>query len=672
VVAETPTPSQLAAFLRSHREQILARWHENVRERPASDGLSSQQLIDHLPALLDAIADTGEARTDDPRARLDTETAERHALERLGEGMDLSQVVVELAVLRDCILQAWDHEREPGSARPEVRFLNRSVDRAITASIDRYVAARQLTTNALDRISQVALESRRLDDLLHRLLLVLVETTASVDTGVIQLREGDELVVAAAVGLDAEADIGFRVRMGEGFSGRIAAEGRARLMPDTSQAMLPSLRGAGLRCLYGVPLLDQGRVVGVAHMGSKSAPDFSEQDKLLFETMAARAASGIVYHLLRQAAEQQAGELAATIESMPDAVIIGTRDRMTRVNQNALRLLGFDSLDELNGKLETLGHELHTRHGDTGLAMSPHEWPFARALDGVASEAEVTVRNRRTGADHVLRCAASPIEDGPRRSAVAVCTDVTERKRLQQEAARLLDEARRAITDRQHILGVVSHDLRNPLTSVLVGAEVLKRSSNTEPLFRKAIDSVHRGGRRMDRLIGDLMDITSIQEGQLAVAPTRVEMARVVEEALEALRDQAEQRGIQLNRDVAPELMVQADRDRLLQVLGNLLSNAIKATVEGSVTLTARRQEPGRVLVGVADTGPGLPPSVRSRLFEPFVRAERTAYSGLGLGLSIVRGIVDAHGGRIWVESVPTGGTAFYFTLAEAEALPGD
>jgi hypothetical protein len=173
---------------------IPREWRDRGRP-PCSQGLSLEALIDHIPNLLDAIAETGEAHLVDSRSRLDTETAEQHALSRLGEGLDLSQVVIELAVLRDCILEVWDQERAPGAARPEVRFLNRSVDRAIAASIDRYTQARDRTLKAFDRISAAALETRRLDDLLQRLLEVKVATTAAVDVGAILLREGDRPVL---------------------------------------------------------------------------------------------------------------------------------------------------------------------------------------------------------------------------------------------------------------------------------------------------------------------------------------------------------------------------------------------------------------------------------------------------------------------------------------------
>src|SRR5688572_8900395 len=274
------SPSHLAEFLRSHRDVILEKWRAAVADRPASQGLSLEALIDHIPDLLDAIADTGEAHRVDSRSRLDTETAEQHALTRLGEGLDLSQVVIELAVLRDCILQTWDLERAPGAARPEVRFLNRSVDRAIAASIDRYTRARDRTLKALDRISAAALETRRLDDLLQRLLEVMVETTASVDSGAILLRDGDHLVMRAIVGVAEPGAAGHTtVRIGEGFAGRVAAEGRPRSVcgANLDREGAGRLLRRGLSCAYGVPLLNEGAVVGIAVIGSLTAPEFSDQ-----------------------------------------------------------------------------------------------------------------------------------------------------------------------------------------------------------------------------------------------------------------------------------------------------------------------------------------------------------------------------------------------------------
>jgi PAS domain-containing protein len=374
------SPSQLAEFLRTHRDAILERWRAAVEDRPASQGLSLDALIDHIPDLLDAIADTGEEHLADGSARLDTETAERHALERLAEGLDLSQVVIELAVLRDCILQVWDKERAPGAARPEVRFLNRSVDRAIAASIDRYTLARDRTLKALDRISAAALEVRRLDDLLQRLLEVMVETTAAVDAGAILLRESDSLIVRAAVGLERVPTAHATMRIGEGFAGRVVAEGRPRSASKAElevAAIGPLLRGLGLSSAYGVPLLNEGTVVGVAFVGSRTAPDFSDQDRRLFQAMVTRATSGIVQHLLQETAETRAAELAAVIESIPDAVLVGDADGIRHANRAAFSMLGVQSIEEINRRIQGPGDALNVRGASVLLSSAGTGTPRA-------------------------------------------------------------------------------------------------------------------------------------------------------------------------------------------------------------------------------------------------------------------------------------------------------
>lgn len=660
---EESTPSQLAEFLRSHRAEILEEWARSVRDRPATAGLSREQLIDHLPDLLDAIAETGEAHVEDPRARLATDSAERHALERLTEGLDLAHVVVELAVLRDCILKVWDDERAPGAARPEVRFLNRSVDRAITASVDRYVTARDRTLRALDRISAAALESRRLDDLLDRLLRVLVETTPAVDTGAILLREGDDLVVRAAVGLEEDAQRGQLIPIGEGFAGRIAAERRPRLLSTaaTGEVWSPLLR-ARLRCLYGVPLTEEGVVVGVAHIGSVTAVDFSEQDKRLLLTMAARATSGIVQHQLREGLQRRAAELAAIIESIPDPVLMGDPGGIAMANTAALAMFGARSVEDINRQAEELGGLFDLRRATTGEPLSPDLRPFARAMRGEHVTDELVVRNVRTGQHGVFRVAAAPVRTGSLVvGAVVIASDVSERREREREHERLYLQAQQAIADREHALAVVSHDLRNPLNTIRMSAGALRDDDTDPALARKAAESIDRAVRRMNRMISDLLDFSSLQAGRLSVTLQPIDAAAVVEEAVETVRAEAEARGLEL-RVEAPAMLIRADRDRLVQALGNLLANAVKVTLEGAITARLVWQG-SEALFCVADSGPGIPSEVQGHLFEPYWRGTDPSYKGTGLGLAIARGIVEAHGGRIWAESQPGEGARFCFTI---------
>jgi signal transduction histidine kinase len=663
------SPSQLAEFLRAHRDDILERWRAAVQDRPASQGLSLETLIDHIPDLLDAIAETGEDYLVDKRARLDTETAERHALERLGEGLDLSQVVIELAVLRDCILQEWDRERAPGSARPEVRFLNRSVDRAIAASIDRYTLARDRTLKALDRISAAALEARRVDDLLQRLLEVMVETTAAVDIGAILLRDGDGLVLRAAVGLEGQRCGETAARIGEGLLGRVASEGRPRLV---SRALLQAepkeslLRFRGLSSAYAVPLLNESALLGVAVIGSSSAPEFSEQDRRLFQAMVTRATSGIVQHLLQESAETRAAELAAVIEGIPDAVLVGDAAGIRHANKAAFSLLGAASVAEVSRRIHGPG-DIHVLNASTGKPVAREDRPFAKALRGEASTQELVLRSSPTGPDVVIRSAAAPVRLGERvAAAVVIATDVTGDKRAAQDKQKLLEAAEQAVADRDHVLAIVSHELRTPLNTITMAAAILAETTPVAEGGQKSIASIVRSAERMKRMIQDLLDLSSIQAGRLAIDVRPLDPRSIGEEAVEAFGAEAAERGLTLTLSVEPALpMVRADRDRLFQVLANLVGNALKVTTTGGVIVGAEAAGRSEVTYFVRDTGPGIAEEEQGRLFEPYWRGQ-SAYKGTGLGLAIARGIVEAHRGRMWVESAPGRGTAFFFTIPAA------
>ena len=660
------SPSQLAEFLRSHRNAILEKWRAAVSDRPASQGLTLEVLIDHIPNLLDAIAETGEAHLVDSRSRLDTATAEQHALARLGEGLDLSQVVIELAVLRDCILEVWDQERAPGAARPEVRFLNRSVDRAIAASIDRYTQARDRTLKALDRISAASLETRRLDDLLQRLLEVMVETTAAVDVGAIFLREGDELVLRAAVGLEGERRGQPPIRIGEGFVGLVAAEGRSR---SATRAQLKTEAGGllppDLSCAYGVPLLHEAALVGVALIGSQSAPEFSDQDRRLFQAMVARATWGIVQHLLQETAETGAAELAAVIESIPDAVLVGDAAGFRHANNAALTVLGARSVEELNQRLN--GEDIEVRQPGTGALVPREQRPFTRALRGETVNEEIAIRNPGAAGDLVLRVAAAPVRLGKRvAGAVIVGTDVTGQKRSAQERQLIFEQAQQAVADRDHILAVVSHELRNPLNTVSMAATILRDMVPVPETGQKSIASILRAVARMGRMIQDLLDVSVIQVGRLTIDPRPFDVRPVIEEAVEAFASEAAERALTVDVHIEVGLpRVRSDRDRLFQALANLVGNALKATTQGGIVIGARSLDERDVVLWVRDTGPGIPEEQQGRLFEPYWRGQST-YKGAGLGLAITRGIVEAHGGRIWLESKPGDGTTFFFTVPKA------
>jgi signal transduction histidine kinase len=176
-----------------------------------------------------------------------------------------------------------------------------------------------------------------------------------------------------------------------------------------------------------------------------------------------------------------------------------------------------------------------------------------------------------------------------------------------------------------------------------------------------------RSAERMDRLIGDMLDLAKIQAGQLQVAGQPVDVASLAQEVLETFGPLAERKHARLEGSVPDELRARGDRNRLLEVLSNLVDNAIKFTPEGgSVTMRAERSG-SDVVVSVADTGPGIPEDELPHVWERYWKARKKGGVGLGLGLSIAKGLVEAHGGRIWVESEFGKGATFRFTVPQAE-----
>jgi len=230
----------------------------------------------------------------------------------------------------------------------------------------------------------------------------------------------------------------------------------------------------------------------------------------------------------------------------------------------------------------------------------------------------------------------------------------------------------KAVQSRDDLVAVVSHDLKNPLGVIHLQVGLILRAIplDREGPWRRlhtSIERIQHATDRMNTLIRDLLDLAKIEAGRFAIEPLPEELESLLEECTELFHPLAGQKRISLSQQVIqPEVRVQADRERIFQVFSNLLGNAIKFTPEGgSIQLTA---EPvGRaVRFAVKDTGPGIPQEQLPHLFNRYWQAKKRAQEGTGLGLYIAKGIIEAHGGQLWVESQVGSGTTFFFTLPVA------
>jgi PAS domain S-box-containing protein len=453
----SPIPT-VAALLRHRQTEILQEWEARVRDFPVARGLDRPALVDHVPELLERIADVADRLAHGHEGAVPPETADAHALERLELGFDLSQVVAEYAALREIVVSRILRERTVEHRTAALRIVNQAIDRAIAASVDRYTQARERTLAAIDRISTAAFESPSLDDLLQRLLQVFRETTGAVDTIALYLRDGDVLRMRAAVGLDEELAQGFSVRVGEGFSGTIAATMKALELTDAAASPLiqcRTIRRKGIKALYGVPLIEDGEVIGAAHMGSLRAHQFSKQDKRLFTALAARATTAIVQQMLREGLERERALLAAVVEQLPAGVIIAEAPsgRLLHGNRRVDEIWRRSFLASA-GVAQYVDWEAYDAQGRR---IAAEDWALASAIQkGQTVEQQEAQIVRGDGTRSWILNSAAPVRDAVGRVVAAVATfvDIGERKRDEMRLHALMTDLEH---ERRRFLDIVNN-----------------------------------------------------------------------------------------------------------------------------------------------------------------------------------------------------------------------
>jgi signal transduction histidine kinase len=249
---------------------------------------------------------------------------------------------------------------------------------------------------------------------------------------------------------------------------------------------------------------------------------------------------------------------------------------------------------------------------------------------------------------------------------------LTAREAMAIDNARLFKIAERESRTRKNLLSAVSHDLRNSLSAISMSTALLLRDLPLEVQGRrpkKNLEIIQRSVIEMNRLIEDLLDTASIEAGHLALNMEPHAVKTILGDAVQTQEAQAASQSISLKSEFAGDgLQVMCDPQRIQQVFSNLIGNALKFTpAGGAITLKAEAHDPMQVRFAVSDTGTGISLEDMPNLFERFFQGTRKENQGIGLGLVIAKGIVEAHGGRIWIESKPGEGTTVYFTLQRSE-----
>jgi PAS domain S-box-containing protein len=360
--------------------------------------------------------------------------------------------------------------------------------------------------------------------------------------------------------------------------------------------------------------------------------------------------------------------LSAIVDSSDDAIVGKTLDGViTSWNHGAERIFGWTATEAIGRHITLIvPPELHAEESDV----------LARIRRGERVEHYETVRVTRDGRRIDISITVSPVRDASGRivGASKIARDISDRRRFEAERERLLrmaqrarDEAETANRMKDQFLAVVSHELRTPLNSILGWARLLQNGGLDEDQRQRAIDIIIRNTATQTQLVEDLLDLSRIVTGRLRLVIEPCAVAELVAGAIDAVRPAADAKGITLVTTLAPDAgTILGSPDRLRQVIWNLAMNAIKFTPPGGRVEVAAAAGAGRFAdIVVADNGVGIDPDVLPHIFETFRQEDSSstrAHGGLGLGLALVKYLVELHGGRVSAES-PGKGKGATFTL---------
>src|SRR5688572_3638076 len=362
--------------------------------------------------------------------------------------------------------------------------------------------------------------------------------------------------------------------------------------------------------------------------------------------------------------------LAAIVEGSDDAIVSKSLEGVISTwNKGAERIFGYAAA-------EVIGRPINILIPSDRQEEEPQI--LARIRSGERVEHFETVRMRKDGRLIDVSVTISPVRDatGTIVAASKIARDISEQKRLQRELTVAMEAAETANRAKDHFLSVLSHELRTPLTPVLAAVSAIAADpSLPEEDLRGQMEMIRRNVETEARLVDDLLDLTRIARGKVHLHFEVADAHATVRNALSMLQAELDGKGLAVTVALrAKSHHVWADPGRLQQVFLNLLSNAVKFTPAGGSVSVKSWEDAGRLAVEVADSGVGIEPEVLPRIFNAFVQGEQTVtrqFGGLGLGLSIVKSLVEMHGGTITAASAGKDhGAAFTVTLGAVAAAP--
>jgi NtrC-family two-component system sensor histidine kinase KinB len=533
--------------------------------------------------------------------------------------------------------------------RSEISTADSYQDKEQIAAVQKRL--RELTF--LHETSQVLTATLDVEGVL-RSLMTQVRDYFQVEAASVALLEEEtgELVFRVAVGKASQEVIGLRLVPGQGVASWVVQTGEPTVVPlahsdERFYSGVDDKTDFVTRAMLVVPIKVEGHPIGVIEALNPAAGAFDDDAQRLLLAVADLAAVAIhnaeLYERVRQA-ERRYESLFS--ESTDPIIVLDLEGRILNLNQQVVEMLGRRHEDLWGtGFCEALGME------------QEECWEAIRQIrqgQRFRNEMRLEVQGPSGTEPRILEAHMAKIDYGGREAIQWVGHDISERVALEQM--------------REDLTHMIVHDLRNPLGSIMSSLQLIRTAiverDRTLPIM-KLLGIAIRSGQKLYRLIDSLLDMGRLESGETELKRANVSPEALVREAAEQIHPLALSRGQTLEVQVAPGLPdVLADDDMALRVLTNLMDNAVKFNLrEGRVTVRAQ-QVGEEIRFTVMDTGPGIPPESRQRVFDRFARLESAeGIKGTGLGLAFCKLAVEAHGGRIWVESELGQGSRFHFTL---------
>ncbi len=468
------------------------------------------------------------------------------------------------------------------------------------------------------------------------------------------LNQGGTLELAAVHNMP-QAFIGQRLAMGEGLAGRAAVTRQSARVEDyrrdwTGQADMPFAKET-FGAVIAAPLIFADEVMGVlVVIEGPQGRRFDREDVRLVDLLGPQAAVAITNSRLFERQRGLTDELEAAKNQL-ETVLTSTENPVIALNRRCEIIFANPAAAELFDNQSLTGRRIREIAPTSILPTNP-----GLALRELNQRRvyiyEVTIRER------TYLCHVGLLGRPRAQGFVAVLNDITQLKELDRI--------------KNQMIRMTSHDLKNPLSAAMFHIELLQEEGAglfTDEM-REDINTVWTQLHRMNRIIRGILDLERVQSGTLTFEECVV--GDIIRSSAHEFEDQAAKRGVKLLIDVPDSLpTVTGDRQQLVQAVSNLIENAVKFTLEGGTVRVSAERIEDQVVIHVADTGIGIPPEAQPRIFERFFRAKHPGaeqISGTGLGLSLVKAVIDAHKGRIWLESEVNKGTTMHLVLPARQA----